>query len=262
MLSQLGLDLLRSLGGTIREIVEKCVDEALKAALEGEGVQETSDSQSTGQFETVLMPTIIDNQDREVLLNDPNCLGCRDVTKAIKSKGSSHMTRVIFGTYSYFTLIKPTVYPADRSYEDIERLMLPLWLSVRGLGNRYVKEYITGNSNPQPPTWTDLQDKKYHVAVFEKIYLKAGVKRKHEKLETRLSLRGIYVLKDHFKDVLLEYIVTLPERYKQYITDLKQEGYNILGYCRKSRTKEDNTNVVASLQSMIVGVILTKYIEQ
>lgn len=53
----------------------------------------------------------------------------------------------------------------------------------------------------------------------------------------------------------MEYIATLPERYKEYITDLKQDGYNILGYCRKSRTKEDtNTNVVASLQSMIVGL--------
>lgn len=49
-------------------------------------------------------------------------------------------------------------------------------------------------------------------------------------------------------------IIKLPERYQQYITNLKQEGYGILGYCRKSKTTGDIANVVVSLQSMIVGL--------
>lgn len=52
----------------------------------------------------------------------------------------------------------------------------------------------------------------------------------------------------------MEDIIKLPERYQQYITNLKQEGYRILGYCRKSKTTGGNANVVESLQSMIVGL--------
>lgn len=51
----------------------------------------------------------------------------------------------------------------------------------------------------------------------------------------------------------MKYIATLPERYKEYITDLKQEGYNILGYCIKSKTTSDNAKVTESLKSMVVG---------
>ena len=53
---------------------------------------------------------------------------------------------------------------------------------------------------------------------------------------------------------MLEDIIKLSERYRQYITTLKQEGYRILGYCRKSKTTECNASVVKSLQSMVVGL--------
>ncbi|KAI8091683.1 hypothetical protein BDF21DRAFT_395388 [Thamnidium elegans] len=77
------------------------------------------------------------------------------------------------------------------------------------------------------------------------------LKRKHEISATRSSLR----------DILLEDIIKLPERYQQYITNLKQEGYRILGYCRKSKATGGNANVLESLQSMIVGLQKRSLIE-
>ncbi|KAG2212442.1 hypothetical protein INT46_009133 [Mucor plumbeus] len=51
-------------------------------------------------------------------------------------------------------------------------------------------------------------------------------------------------------DVLLEDIIKLPERYQQYIANLKQEGYHILGYCRKSKTTGvENVYVTVSCNS-------------
>ncbi|KAG2233999.1 hypothetical protein INT48_006491, partial [Thamnidium elegans] len=61
--------------------------------------------------------------------------------------------------------------------------------------------------------------------------------------------------------ILLEDIIKLPERYQQYITNLKQEGYRILGYCRKSKATGGNANVLESLQSMIVGLQKRSLIE-
>lgn len=49
-------------------------------------------------------------------------------------------------------------------------------------------------------------------------------------------------------------IVGVSERYQQYITNLKEEGYHILGYCHKSKTTWGNANTVGSLQAMIAGL--------
>lgn len=49
-------------------------------------------------------------------------------------------------------------------------------------------------------------------------------------------------------------IVGVSERYKEYITNLKKEGYCILGYCRKSKTTTDRGEVVKSIQAMIAGL--------
>lgn len=49
-------------------------------------------------------------------------------------------------------------------------------------------------------------------------------------------------------------IAGLPEKYQEYITDLKKEGYCIVGYCRKSKTTKDRGEVVKSLQNMITGL--------
>jgi hypothetical protein len=52
----------------------------------------------------------------------------------------------------------------------------------------------------------------------------------------------------------LKEIVEVPERYQEYITNLKKEGYCILGYCRKSKTTANRGEVVKSLQDMIAGL--------
>ncbi|KAI7875745.1 uncharacterized protein EV154DRAFT_429957, partial [Mucor mucedo] len=58
----------------------------------------------------------------------------------------------------------------------------------------------------------------------------------------------------HIVDGLLKEIVGISQKYHGYITDLKKEGYCILGYCRKSRTSGSSDEVVKSLQNMIAGL--------
>jgi hypothetical protein len=52
----------------------------------------------------------------------------------------------------------------------------------------------------------------------------------------------------------LEDIIKLPEGYQEYITGLKQEGYTVFGYCRKSKATCNQKAIITSLQSMIVGL--------
>ncbi|RCI06359.1 hypothetical protein CU098_013784 [Rhizopus stolonifer] len=85
-------------------------------------------------------------------------------------------------------------------------------------------------------------------------FLNARIKRKHEDSELRISRRELYVLKSGYRDILLKEIVGIHEKYQDYITDLKKEGYCIVGYCRKSRTTSDRDEVVKSLQNMITGL--------
>jgi hypothetical protein len=114
------------------------------------------------------MQRIIDNQDREALLNNDTFLGTREITVDVKKKGASNMTRVVYGGYDFLSRHRPAIYPSDVSYKKMEETVSSLWMQVRDVGNRYVKEHIT-KLDPQPPTWTALEDKKYHIAVFEKI---------------------------------------------------------------------------------------------
>jgi hypothetical protein len=114
------------------------------------------------------MTRIIDGLDRESLINDDSFLGTREITLQIKKKGHSNMTCLINGAYHFLTLHRPAIYTANVDYNVMEETVLQLWMQVRNIGNRYVKEHIT-KLDPQPPTWTDLADKKYHVAAFERI---------------------------------------------------------------------------------------------
>ncbi|GAA5810826.1 hypothetical protein MFLAVUS_004253 [Mucor flavus] len=85
-------------------------------------------------------------------------------------------------------------------------------------------------------------------------FLNTKVKRKHEDSELRTSQRALYVLKSGYRDILLKEIVEIREEYQEYITNLKKEGYCILGYCRKSKTTAARDEVVKSLQNMIAGL--------
>lgn len=58
----------------------------------------------------------------------------------------------------------------------------------------------------------------------------------------------------HIVNTLLDDIVSFTEKYKEYIRDLKNDGYVILGYCRKSKTRESKFTVTRSLQLMATGL--------
>ncbi|KAG2204124.1 hypothetical protein INT47_011607 [Mucor saturninus] len=85
-------------------------------------------------------------------------------------------------------------------------------------------------------------------------FLNTKIKRNHDDSELRISRRELYVLKSGYIDILLKEIVGVHEKYQDYITDLKKEGYCIVGYCRKSKTTGDRDKVVKSLQNMITGL--------
>ncbi|KAI9258448.1 hypothetical protein EDC94DRAFT_543558, partial [Helicostylum pulchrum] len=56
------------------------------------------------------------------------------------------------------------------------------------------------------------------------------------------------------KESVKDDIVSFTEKYKEYIRDLKNDGYVILGYCRKSKTRESKFTVTRSLQLMATGL--------
>ncbi|GAA5810041.1 hypothetical protein MFLAVUS_003457 [Mucor flavus] len=99
---------------------------------------------------------------------------------------------------------------------------------------------------------TSVVDELENVEIYNNLrFLETGAKRKHETSVTRSSHRGVYVLKDSYKDTLLNDIVNLLAKYQDYIRDLKNQGHVILGYCRKSRTAKNNATVIESLKSMV-----------
>lgn len=53
---------------------------------------------------------------------------------------------------------------------------------------------------------------------------------------------------------MLEEIIGVAKKYKSYISNLKEEGHHIIGYCRKSKTAGGKEEVVKSLQNMIEGL--------
>lgn len=85
-------------------------------------------------------------------------------------------------------------------------------------------------------------------------FLDTGNKRDHKGCKIAASRRELHVLKSGFRDDVLEEIVGVQEKFQNYISNLKEEGHSIIGYCRKSKTAGGKEEVVKSLQSMIEGL--------
>lgn len=84
-----------------------------------------------------------------------------------------------------------------------------------------------------------------------KLYLtESGMKKKSNDLQQKVSVRLLYVLKDEYIDNVIEDIVSHLPRYQCFIQNLKDEGYNVLGYTRMSKGEKDDGLCVRLLNQM------------
>ncbi|OBZ80615.1 hypothetical protein A0J61_11336 [Choanephora cucurbitarum] len=65
----------------------------------------------------------------------------------------------------------------------------------------------------------------------------------------KLRIRVLSVLDSQFHDEVADNIVSTISRHHAYIKQLKGDGYEVIGYCRKSKNKSDNRALL--LQRMI-----------
>ncbi|CAO3626032.1 unnamed protein product [Mucor hiemalis] len=66
----------------------------------------------------------------------------------------------------------------------------------------------------------------------------------------KVQARNLYVMKDEYLEDTLKNVVSYFEEYQQHIKSLKKEGYNIIGYARKSKGKETEETRVKLLKLM------------
>ncbi|CAO3682609.1 unnamed protein product [Rhizopus stolonifer] len=65
-----------------------------------------------------------------------------------------------------------------------------------------------------------------------------------------ISVRSLHVLKEKYIANVVKYIVEQLPRYQQTIESFKKDGYNVIGYVRKSRTKEKHETRTKLLNMM------------
>ncbi|CEP19467.1 hypothetical protein [Parasitella parasitica] len=68
--------------------------------------------------------------------------------------------------------------------------------------------------------------------------MRTTVKRQKVDEGVTISVRLLHVLKEKYIANVVNYVVELLPRYQQTIESFKKDGYNVIGYVRKSRTKE------------------------
>ncbi|KAI9245808.1 hypothetical protein EDC94DRAFT_653537 [Helicostylum pulchrum] len=68
--------------------------------------------------------------------------------------------------------------------------------------------------------------------------------------QQKASVRSLYVLKDEYIDNVIEDIVSHSPRYQRFIQSLKDEGYHVIGYVRKSICEKDDDSRVRLLNLM------------
>ncbi|KAI8076189.1 hypothetical protein BDF21DRAFT_342480, partial [Thamnidium elegans] len=53
---------------------------------------------------------------------------------------------------------------------------------------------------------------------------------------------------------IIEDIISLKQKHQDYIINLKNDNYTVIGYCRKSKTKSKEDEVIKSLSGMALGL--------
>ncbi|KAG1122593.1 hypothetical protein G6F42_011335 [Rhizopus arrhizus] len=81
-------------------------------------------------------------------------------------------------------------------------------------------------------------------------FMKVTPKRRLTKDGERLNIRTLFVLKKQFIDSTVENITKYLPAYQKLIQNLKEEGYTVIGYVRKSPTAKDDTNRTTLLKAM------------
>ncbi|ORX52439.1 hypothetical protein DM01DRAFT_1323617 [Hesseltinella vesiculosa] len=83
-------------------------------------------------------------------------------------------------------------------------------------------------------------------------FTKATVSRKRAKgQKEKIGFRNVYAMKRELIDNVAESIATYLPRYQEYIGNLHKEGFQVIGYARKSIGKEDEDTRIRLLQNMV-----------
>lgn len=85
-------------------------------------------------------------------------------------------------------------------------------------------------------------------------FLESSRKRPMDSSYKRVSQRALYVLKENYQQSLIDDIINVKDRHKDYILDLKANNYIIIGYCRKSKTRSTEEEKIRCLNGMILGL--------
>ncbi|KAK4509348.1 formin-binding protein [Mucor velutinosus] len=81
-------------------------------------------------------------------------------------------------------------------------------------------------------------------------FLEQQSKRKKNDMDERVSVRSLYVMMD--KHITINDIADCLPKYQEYIQQLKDQGYTMVGYCRKSKqTREDSNDRQRLLQKQV-----------
>ncbi|ORX62873.1 hypothetical protein DM01DRAFT_1330986 [Hesseltinella vesiculosa] len=83
-------------------------------------------------------------------------------------------------------------------------------------------------------------------------FMKASIQRKFQKnAQGKTRYRVLWVLKENHRKDIVKQVVSVKEKHKASIEDLKNDGYQVVGYVRKSRGDEDEGTRLRLLDSMI-----------
>ncbi|KAF7722064.1 hypothetical protein EC973_003746 [Apophysomyces ossiformis] len=102
--------------------------------------------------------------------------------------------------------------------------------------------------------YTDLFDKKSAIAFGKwcanKVdFIAAHSKRRHGD-SGKVSVRSLFVAKEQYIDDIAKKVLDYLPHYQLFVQNLKDEGYNIVGYARKSRKNENDESRIRLLQQM------------
>ncbi|KAG1150794.1 hypothetical protein G6F37_003320 [Rhizopus arrhizus] len=81
--------------------------------------------------------------------------------------------------------------------------------------------------------------------------MEATSKRKMNEAGPKVATRLLYTLKSKFVEAALEDIVMLLPRYQDSLKKMKENGHEIVGYARKSKSEKDDIKRICLLNLMV-----------
>ncbi|KAG1047207.1 hypothetical protein G6F43_010335 [Rhizopus delemar] len=93
-------------------------------------------------------------------------------------------------------------------------------------------------------------------------FIHATVKRKKVDEAATISVRSLYVLKKKYIANVVKFIAEQLPLYQQTIPSFKNDGYSVIGYARKSRSKETNETRTKLLNLMCKKLKMRSMVEK